>query len=84
MKTDATEMVRRRRLIELNCGAERQYLERNYGEVWDSRELAETFLVVGFMAPFVVVRRKSNGKKGSLEFQHYPRFYFNWQEDRDR
>jgi hypothetical protein len=30
----------------------------------------------GFKAPLVVVRRKSDGKKGSLEFQHQPRFYF--------
>lgn len=81
MKADATEMVRRRRLIELNCGAERQDLERSYGVVWDTMELAGTFEVIGFIAPFVVVRRKSDGKKGSLEFQHHPRFYFNWQED---
>jgi hypothetical protein len=32
--------------------------------------------VVGFTAPYVVVRRRSDGKKGSLEFQHDPRFYF--------
>ncbi len=81
MKADATEMVRRQRLIELNCGAERQELERSYGKVWNPKELAETFRVVGFMAPFVVVRCKSDDKTGSLEFQHFPRFYFNWRED---
>jgi hypothetical protein len=27
----------------------------------------------------VVVRRRSDGGKGSLEFQHQPRFYFNFQ-----
>jgi len=54
MKADATEMVRRQRLIELNCGAERQELERSYGKVWNPKELAETFRVVGFMAPFVL------------------------------
>jgi hypothetical protein len=32
------------------------------------------------MAPFVVVRRLSDGQKGSLEFQHHPRFYFNFQK----
>jgi hypothetical protein len=32
--------------------------------------------VIGFMAPLVVVRRRSDGKKGSLEFQHSPRHYF--------
>ena len=36
--------------------------------------IAESLVV----APFVVVRRKGDGKKGSLEFQHQPRFYFNF------
>ena len=30
------------------------------------------------MAPLVVVRRKADGMKGSLEFQHHPRLYFKW------
>ena len=30
-------------------------------------QLREEFEVLGFMAPFVVVRRKSDGKKSSLE-----------------
>lgn len=82
VKADATEALRLSRLQELNPGAERQELERRYGQVWDPLELAEVFLVVGFMAPFVVVRRKSDGKTGSLEFQHDPRLYFGWKEDR--
>jgi len=32
--------------------------------------------VLGFMAPLVVVRRKADGVRGSLEFQHNPRFLF--------
>jgi len=39
--------------------------------------LGREFEVAGFMAPFVVVRRRSDGEKGSLEFQNNPRFYFN-------
>jgi hypothetical protein len=31
------------------------------------------------MAPLVVVRRKADGVKGSLEFQHMPRYYFGFQ-----
>jgi hypothetical protein len=38
--------------------------------------------VIGFMAPLVVVRRKHDGKKGSLEFQHSPRFYFGFSPHR--
>jgi hypothetical protein len=34
------------------------------------------------MAPFVVVRRKSDGVKGSMMFQHMPRYYFSFREDR--
>ena len=79
---DATEAARRRRLAELDAGDGRPELERRHGTVWDSAELANAFEVVGFMAPFVVARRKADGRLGSLEFQHSPRFYFNWQEDR--
>ena len=57
---------------------ERQRLETSYGQVWDTAQLSEQFEVLGFMAPYVVVRRKSDGRKGSLEFQHSPRFYFNF------
>ena len=79
---DPTEAFRRRRLAELNPGVERAELERRHGQVWCPAELARDFEVLGFMAPYVVVRRKADGKVGSLEFQHDPRFYFNWQEDR--
>ena len=52
------------------------------GQVWDTDELRSEFEVIGFAAPLVVVRRKSDGLKGSLEFQNRPRMYFNWQPDR--
>ena len=82
---DSTEPIRRRRLAEINADpASREVLESKYGQVWDAGELARDFEVLGFMAPFVVVRRRSDGRKGSLEFQHYPRFYLNFVEDRPR
>jgi hypothetical protein len=77
---DSTEIARRQRLAEINSDAgDRAALEEKYGQVWDTAELAKDFIVVGFMAPFIVVRRKLDGVKGSLEFQHQPRFYFNFQ-----
>lgn len=79
---DATETFRRHRLAELNPGSGRRELERRHGQVWNPAGLAGEFEVIGFMAPIVVVRRKADGITGSLEFQHNPRFYFNWQEDR--
>ena len=78
---DLTEAFRRQRLAELNPGVDRGELEQRYGTVLDHVELAAAYKVVRFMAPFVIVRRKADGKIGSLEFQHAPRFYFNWQED---
>ena len=85
---DPTEQLRREEVIKINTEVEsdnelqeRKRLQSRYGQVWDSQELAEDFQVLGFMAPFVVAIRKSDGKKGSLQFQHFPRFYFSWKED---
>ena len=51
------------------------------GQTWDTTALQEDFEVLGFAAPFVVVRRKTDGVKGSLEFTHNPRVYFGFKED---
>ena len=48
---------------------------------WDHDEVREHFEIIGFMAPFCVAIRKSDGAKGSLEFTHHPRFYFNFVVD---
>jgi hypothetical protein len=79
---DRTEAFRRIRLAQLNPGVGKAELERRHGQVWDPAALAADFEVVAFAAPLVVVRRRADGKVGVLEFQHHPRLYFNWQEDR--
>lgn len=57
-------------------------MKPNPGEkTWTTAELLADFDVVGFLAPFVVVRRKSDGKRGSLRFQHAPRIYWGWMAD---
>jgi hypothetical protein len=77
---DPTEPARRERLAEINAvSGSREALEAQYGQVWDTQQLARDFEVTGFLAPLVVVRRKADGVKGSLEFQHTPRFYFNFE-----
>jgi hypothetical protein len=82
--SDPTELIRRQRLAEINAEpGPKEILEAQYGKVWTTDELAEDFEVMGFMAPFVVVRRKADGAEGSLEFQHFPRLYFNWQPDKE-
>lgn len=84
---DPTETIRIGRVAELTGqiesndeDAERKRLVGLYGQVWNTDELGREFDVIGFAAPLVVVRRKSDGMKGSLEFQHSPRLYFNWVE----
>jgi hypothetical protein len=53
-----------------------------YGQVWNTDELARDFEVLGFLAPYVAVRRKADAQVGSLAFQHDPRFYFALSPDR--
>jgi hypothetical protein len=78
--SDETEPLRRQRMAEINAEpGSREALEATYGQVWDTTQLGEDFEVIGFMAPLVVVRRRQDGVKGSLEFQHNPRLYFNFQ-----
>lgn len=78
---DPTEHLRRQRMVEIAAAAtSREHLEAEYGQVWDTSELTRDFTVIGFAAPLVVVRRKSDGVKGSLEFQPSPRLYFHFQE----
>lgn len=80
--SDPTEQVRKQRVAEINSeNNTRQTLEEKHGQVWNTDEMQEEFDAIGFMAPLIVVSRKSDGVKGSLEFSHNPRYYFNWQVD---
>lgn len=79
---DPTESIRRKRLSEINADpGSREALQAKYGQVWNTDELRRDFDVEGFLAPYVVVRRKSDGQRGTLEFQHEPRLYFNFKAD---
>ncbi len=82
--SDPTEEIRRQRMAELNkvC-ADRIALEAQFGQVWDTDQMCTDFDVKGFMAPLVVVRRKTDKKMGSLEFQANPRYYFNFQPHKE-
>ena len=80
---DPTEQARRELVQEINTEAtERKAMEAKYGRVWTTQELAADFEVIGFLAPFVVAIRKTDRIKGSLMFQHSPRLYFSFTEDR--
>jgi hypothetical protein len=79
---DPTEPIRREMVAQINAvEGSREYLESRHGQVWDTDQLREDFEVLGFLAPFVVARRKADGVKGSLMFQHSPRFYFGFQPE---
>ncbi len=77
---DPTEDARRALQARTNLEAtERASLEERHGQVWDTSQLREDFEVHSFSAPFIVATRLSTGEKGSLMFQHGPRFYFSFE-----
>ncbi len=77
---DPTEALRRVEAAIINASpGSREYLEAKYGEVWDTSELQRAFTVLGFAAPFCIVER--DGVKGSVRFQHDPRFYYSFKAE---
>ena len=80
--SDPTEALRKQRLVELNSGdPNREALAERYGKIWSTEEMSRDFDGLGFMAPYIIVRRKSDGVRGSLEFCHSPRLYFNFEAE---
>lgn len=72
---DPTESIRRQMI------AEAVPAEQELGPHYTTQQLQEAFEVLSFMAPFVVVNRKSDGVRGTMRFTHSPRVYFDFQED---
>lgn len=80
---DPTEESRQKRLEQINSEpGSRTALESVYGQVWDTSELQRDFVVVGFLAPYVIVERQDNREEGTLEFQHHPRFYYDFRSSK--
>lgn len=73
--SDSTEDVRRQMIAD---GQPQLDLAGDGGQQWTTEEMTRDFEVLGFAAPFVAVRRRSDGQKGFLEFTHSPRVYFGW------
>ncbi len=80
--TDPTENARRL-MVDAISGSpnEREALEEKYGKVWSAKEIREDFEIIGFFAAFVRVTEIATDKKGVLEFQHDPRYYFDFVAD---
>ena len=68
---------------DLGPTGERAELEAIHGQVWTTDELQDEFHVIAFSAPFAEVERKKDGKRGAMEFQHHPRFYWGFMKDKD-
>lgn len=51
-------------------------------EVYNREQVEERYEVLGFRAPFAMVRERSTGQMGTMLFQHEPRFYFSYSRDR--
>ena len=82
MTNDPTESKRREMVQEINSNpTAREALEAEHGQVWDTTELQQDFKVLAFMAPFIIVKEKLSGNKGSLLFQHDPRLYYHFEVD---
>jgi hypothetical protein len=80
--SDPTETIRRTMVQQINTDVgDRERLEAQHGQVWDTQQLQADFDVLGFSAPLIVVRERSTGRMGSLFFQHSPRFYWGFQPD---
>jgi len=78
-EADPTEDARRALVSEINeHPTGRVALEAKHGQVWDTIELQRDYTVEGFCAPFVSITRKADGQRGTLMFQHAPRFYFDF------
>jgi hypothetical protein len=75
---DETESARREMIA---AGQPTKDLAQCADQIWDTEQLSAEFTVLAFLAPFAIVRRKRDGKCGSVEFIHSPRRYFNWQPD---
>ena len=78
---DPTEDFRRAEVARINTAVEssdelteRIRLEEKHGQVWDTEELQQDFGAI-----YIYVTRKLDNAKGSLEFQHAPRFYYGFQ-----
>lgn len=78
---DKTEDIRRGMIATGQPAADLAQAQDAGEKTWTTAEMQADFEVLGFMAPFVTVCRKSDGVLGSLEFGHNPRVYFGWRAD---
>jgi hypothetical protein len=72
--TDPSEEIRRELQAKVNSGE-----IPPEGQTWTTEGLRQEFEVLAFLAPFVRVKRKSDGVMGLMVFRHMPRLYFGFE-----
>ena len=60
------------------CKQCEQPITKNH-QCWNTQDVVTMFDIQSFMAPYVVVVRRSDKVKGTLQFTHMPRWYFDFQ-----
>ena len=48
-----------------------------------TQEMQEQYEVLGFALGFCIVKRKSDGVRGTLDMIQYPRVYFDFEPERE-
>lgn len=79
MSHDPTESIRREMIATGQPAADLAEELGINGPTWTTETLQQDYEVIGFAAPFILVRRRSDRLKGTLEFTHAPRVYFNFE-----
>jgi hypothetical protein len=69
--------------VEIVKRPSREDFERAYGQVWDTEQLREAFAVESFCYGLCFVTRKEDNQRGTLDFNHLPRFYYNFSKTGD-
>ena len=79
---DALDQARIERLVQINSQPGNRCPRRSLRPGMGYGRACRGIRGARIPAPFVIVQRKSDREKGSLEFQHCPRFYFNFVLDK--
>lgn len=54
----------------------RAELQQEFGQVWDTQQLAHDFVITSIIGSTVVVRRKADDVVGTLSYQRNPPLYY--------
>lgn len=60
---------------------QRTEIETQVGPIVDTAELQQQYSVHSFLAPYVSVTRKADNVRGTMLFEHSPRFYYRFKAE---